>query len=261
MIETSLLTLGGAVASACGGFKTPTSDYKPLLYPNLLAKPTVPPAGASVRTGISAAYSSGGQEALLYVPTGYNPSVPAPMLVMLAGEGASTQAPVSNSQLALSMWQSYADANNAVIVGMQPYGATWDYLNGTDNYGPDVQFISYALSAIFQIVNVDPARLSIGGFSDGAMYAFAIALTNGTLFSKGLIFGAAYTLPCDPVGKPSFFVANGTDDQVAPPSGGGFLIDDFLSNHGYPVDYVVFNGGHEVPASLVAQAATWLSSS
>lgn len=251
MIETSLLAIEGAILSACAEFKTPTSDLKPLLYPTLVAKPAAPTK--AVQVGLSTLYESGGQDALVYVPAGYKAGVAAPMLLMLASEGTTAQS-------AVSIFQPYADAAGLIIVGVEPFGATWDYLNnGSENYGPDVAFISYALTTAFQYCNIDATRISIGGFSDAAMYAFAMALTNGTLFSKGMIFGAAYTLPCEPVGKPSFFVANGTNDQVAPPSGGGYLIDDFLANHGYPVDYVVFDGGHEMPPALVAQAAAWLT--
>jgi predicted esterase len=40
------------------------------------------------------------------------------------------------------------------------------------------------LSFVFDAYPVDPERIAVSGFSDGASYALSLGLINGTLFSQ-----------------------------------------------------------------------------
>jgi phospholipase/carboxylesterase len=126
---------------------------------------------------------------------------------------------------------------------------------------PHVFFINYALAAAFNEVNVDPARVTVEGFSDGASYALAMGLTNGALFSRVISFSAKYIAPYTPAGgKPSFFMSQGSSDIVSDPTQAGDFIDSTLTARGYAVDYVKFDGAHEVPDAIVQQAVSWMVS-
>ncbi|MGZ4788523.1 MAG: hypothetical protein ACXVZX_08375 [Terriglobales bacterium] len=42
---------------------------------------------------------------------------------------------------------------------------------------------------------MDPARIAIGGFSDGASYALTIGITNGRLFTHIVAFSPGFMQP------------------------------------------------------------------
>ena len=56
---------------------------------------------------------------------------------------------------------------------------------------------------------VDPARLVIGGFSDGASYALSLGLINGQLFRKVAAFSPGFVVTGEPEGKPRVFISHG----------------------------------------------------
>jgi predicted esterase len=63
------------------------------------------------------------------------------------------------------------------------------------SYGPDVDFINRSLQYVFDRYTVDPARLGIAGFSDGASYALSLGLPNGDLFSHIIAFSPGFMRP------------------------------------------------------------------
>lgn len=247
----SIVAIEGAFLAACGQFNSSPTELQPLLTPRLLAKPGVPAKGVTVQTGLSVPYVGGAQDALLYVPPNYSALTPAPLLLMLAAENSSAAS-------GLNVFQPYADTAGLIILGIESSGATWDYFLGAEQYGPDVVFISNALSATFKECNVDPARVSVGGFSDGGSYALAVGRTNGTLFSRVMAFSPNTMPPYHPEGKPSFFLSRGANDSTTPFNFLGSALSDELRASGFAVDSVVFDGGHELPPAIVQQAAAWL---
>ena len=62
-------------------------------------------------------------------------------------------------------------------------GTTWDAIR--EGFGDDVTFIDRALEHVFARVSIDPARVTVGGFSDGASYALSLGLANGDVFPRG----------------------------------------------------------------------------
>ena len=69
-----------------------------------------------------------------------------------------------------------------VVVAPDSRGQTWDAIRG--DFGDDVEFLDRVLTHVFARVAVDPARVTVGGFSDGATYALSIGLANGDLFPQ-----------------------------------------------------------------------------
>lgn len=251
MIGMGIAGIGGSLLSSCQVFKgvdSPTS--MPLLDPVIGARVSAPKG--TVVQGITSPYNEGQQEAIIYVPTSYKPSVQAPLVLMLHGEGAVPST-------ALSLFQPYADAMGLVILAADSAGTTWDTLD-LGYYGPDVEFINNALVATFNEVNVDPLRVSVGGFSDGASYALTVGLTNGDLFSRVIAFSPVSLPPYSPKGMPKFFMSQGLSDPVIDPADGGRFLSQKLITAGYAVDYQEFAGGHEVPDAIIQQAVAWMTS-
>jgi phospholipase/carboxylesterase len=114
-------------------------------------------------------------------------------------------------------------------------------------FGPDVTFLDAALRETFAQLRADPARLGIGGFSDGASYALSLGLANGDLFRWVLAFSPGFAAPPDAVGRPRIYVAHGTEDDVLPIERCSRRLVPRLQAAGYTVRYEEFAGGHSVP--------------
>jgi predicted esterase len=191
-----------------------------------------------------------GRDGLLYVPASYSPARAAPLVMMLHGASGSAQG-------ALRPFRALADEAGLVLVAPESRGVTWDAIRG--NYGPDIAFIDQALASVFRRVVVDPARLTVEGFSDGATYAIGVGLTNGDLFRRVVAFSPGFVPAFDPHARPSVFIAHGTRDQILPIDQCSRRIVPQLERQRYAVEYREFDGPHTVPPNIAKDAVAWMS--
>lgn len=185
------------------------------------------------------------RDGLLYVPLKYHPARPAPVVVLLHGAGGDARGtlPILRDQAALQ---------GAIVLVPESTASTWDVIASA--YGPDVAFIDRALESLFERYAVDPERIAVAGFSDGASYALSLGLSNGDLFRDVLAFSPGFAAPAQAVGRPSVFISHGDDDRVLPIDRCGRPLAKRLAKAGYEVDYREFQGGHVVPPELVRAA-------
>ncbi|HYG79829.1 MAG TPA: alpha/beta hydrolase-fold protein [Pyrinomonadaceae bacterium] len=134
---------------------------------------------------------------------------------------------------------------------------TWDVIEGV--YGPDVAYIDRALEQTFGLYTVDPARVAVGGFSDGASYALSLGLTNGDLFTHVIAFSPGFMAPAGQQGAPRLFVSHGARDRVLPVDACSRRIVPRLKRAGYDVLYREFDGPHTVPHEVAREAAAWFT--
>ena len=215
-----------------------------------MARPTAP-AAAAAPSGVQRLWLEPGRDGLISVPPGYRPDRPAPLVVMLHGAG-------SDAQNALGPFHGLADAAGLLLLAPESRGHTWDVLLG--GYGPDVLFINRALEHVFARYAVDPARVAVEGFSDGASYALGLGLTNGDLFGHVVAFSPGFVPPVRPHGMPPVFISHGAGDKVLPIARTSRRIVPRLREEGYQVHYVEFDGGHTVPAAIAEEALNRLVS-
>jgi len=190
-----------------------------------------------------------GRDGLVYVPSACADGRTAPLLLMLHGAGGS-------ASRALPLLQKLADEFALILLVPDSRGQTWDILEG--GYGPDVAYIDRALAQTFGRYNVDPARLAVGGFSDGASYALSLGLTNGDLYTHVLAFSPGFMSPAGKHGSPALFVSHGTRDRILPIDVCSRRIVPQLKRAGYRVEYREFDGGHAVPPDIARDALDWL---
>ena len=207
----------------------------------------VPPTEPAPQPGLHPLDLGTGRPALLYVPEGLGAG-PAPVAVMLHGAGARPPD-------GIALLRAEADRSGVVLLAPSSHGRTWDVILG--EYGDDVDLLDRGLRMLFARQAVDPARLAVGGFSDGASYALCIGLTNGDLFSHILAFSPGFSAPAARQGSPRVFVSHGKADGVLPIDVCSRRIVPRLQNDGYDVLYREFDGGHSVPPEIVAEAAPW----
>jgi len=193
----------------------------------------------------------GGQrDGLLFVPTGYRPATPAPLIVLLHGAGGA------GSQI-LQRFNAPAEAAGAVVVAPDSTAATWDIAFG--GFGADVKFIDRVLKDVFSRVVVDPARIALAGFSDGASYALSLGLTNGDLFTRVAAFSPGFFRPGLLQGRPPIYISHGTSDTILPIDQTSRRLVPELTQRGYAVRYHEFDGPHAVPAAIAEEGVQWIA--
>jgi phospholipase/carboxylesterase len=141
-----------------------------------------------------------------------------------------------------------------VMVAPAAWGSTWSFLRGPD---VDLQFIDQALARAFARCRIDPRRVGIGGFSDGATYALTLGLMNGDLFRGVMALSPGGVLAESAVGKPRVFVSHGARDTILRRSQTSDVIVRELRRVGYRVTYRKFAGGHEAPPAISREAVRW----
>ncbi|HEV7332410.1 MAG TPA: alpha/beta hydrolase-fold protein [Flavisolibacter sp.] len=206
------------------------------------------PAGETTR-GLQQLDLNQKKECLLYVPAGYCPDTASALILLLHGAGG-------NAAHGLFYLQQYADKNNLILLAPASQDYSWDII-AADAFGVDVLFIDRVLSYVFERFFINPQRLAIGGFSDGASYALCIGLSNGNLFSHVIAFSPGFYYTYEERGRPSLFVSHGVKDDVLPIDPCSRRIVPRLQHGGYEVLYKEFNGRHEIPAAVSQQAVNW----
>ena len=136
-------------------------------------------------------------------------------------------------------------------------GSSWDGIRG--GFGADVTFVDRALERVFEDVSVDPARIAVGGFSDGATYALSLGLINGDLFRRVVAFSPGFVVNGTAHGKPRFFISHGTIDQILPIDQCSRVIVPWLRTRGYDVTFREFGGGHEMPPAIAGEGMRWVA--
>ena len=202
-----------------------------------------PPAPGRQMLGVEAE-----RDAMLYLPAGREADLP--LLVLLHGAGGDAAG-------GLSLLEALADEYGIALLAPASRGSTWDAV-GRSRYGADVEVIDRALEKVFTTVPVDPEKIAVGGFSDGASYALGLGLANGGLFHRILAFSPGF-IPSGPrSGKPFVFVSHGDADDVLPRRNTSARLVPELREDGYDVEYVEFSGGHAVPPVIARQGLDWL---
>jgi phospholipase/carboxylesterase len=173
-----------------------------------------------------------------------------PLLVLLHGAGGSGAG-------ILKRLGDFADEAGVAILAPDSRESTWDAIRG--ELGPDVAFLNRALDRVFGTVAIDPERMAVGGFSDGASYAISLGLLNGDLFRRVLAYSPGFFVGGALEGKPRFFISHGTSDTILPIDRCSRVIVPALEKRGYDVTFRQFDGGHEIPPAIARAGMQWVA--
>ena len=235
---------GGALASAVFGgcsLQLPAAS----LDGRLKARPV---RGVKTSAQGTAPLGLGSQrDAILQMPS-KAVAGPVPLMVLLHGAGG-------NGERMLRRLGAAGDAAGVALLAPDSRASTWDGIRGDPD--EDAVFLNRALERVFQTVDVNPARLSVGGFSDGASYAVTLGLINGDLFTRIAAFSPGFYVDHTPYGKPKVFVSHGTNDSILPINRCGRVVVQRLRSRGYDVIFREFNGDHEIPDTIAAEGMGW----
>jgi phospholipase/carboxylesterase len=212
--------------------------------PRLQARPTKPKQW--VQPGRFAFGLGGTRDGYLSVPANYHPEKPVPLIVMLHG-----------SHMGSAQFTKFCDsaAKEGIAVAVpESRGETWDRIRGA--FGPDIVFLDRVLAYTFDRLAVDPRRLAVAGFSDGASYALSVGLSNGDVFSHVIAYSPEFVSAPLRFGKPPVFIAHGVQDHVLSINFSEQMVRK-LKESGYAVEFREFSGGHMMRPDLVKESFQW----
>jgi len=149
------------------------------------------------------------------------------------------------------------DEAGIAVLSPDSRNGTWDAIR--DRFGPDVAYINQALERVFETVAVDPARVAVGGFSDGATYALSLGLINGDLFKYIVAFSPGFIVNGAPRSRPQIFISHGTSDQILPIDQCSRVIVPMLRQRGYSITFREFSGRHEVPPDVAREGLRFMT--
>ena len=233
----SMTRLAAAALLACAA--APIAAAQPVLAAAPSATTTTLKPGVSRLNGKSFAYRS---KTIVGRP---------PVIVLLHPAGGSAEE-------FLREFTGKADQRSAILLALQATGRTWTLKpdgKGSADFGPDPTALDEALTALFGQAAIDPQRVVILGFSDGASYALSLGPANPRLF-KGIVAlspGTAW-LPAGIDSSQRIAIAHGTKDDVLPYENAGDTIVPGLERAGLKPRTLWFKGDHEIDNRSVEQA-------
>ena len=242
------VTTGGALVSMAFGEGCLVSTKSSAASDGRLSARPATGIVTSLRSG-PLGLGSGDRDGVIQMPSA-PPGGPMPLLVFLHGATQSGAGMLRRIGPA-------ADRAGIAVLAPDSRGTTWDAIR--DGFGDDVAFLNRALEHVFQRLAVDPARVALGGFSDGASYAISLGLANGDLFPRIAAFSPGFVISADAHGRPRFFVSHGTSDQILPIDRCSRVIVPRLQSMGYDVTFREFEGRHEMPADVAREGLQWLA--
>lgn len=186
-----------------------------------------------------------GRPAVLVVPEGLEPNVPAPLLVMFHGAGGE-------ANRVLPHFVRWARARKFLLLAPQSMYPTWDIVIG--GHGPDLERLQAALAQVCTHFPVDPARLAFAGFSDGGSYALSAGLTNGDVASHVIALSAGFMNTFSQNGAPKVFIAHGRSDRQLPFETSAGPHARKLMDGGYDLTLLPFDGDHVIVPWVVERA-------
>ena len=217
--------------------------------------PAAAPASPEKRSGVLTL--AGG--AFAYLPKGLT-GAPAPLLIAFYGAGGQASD-------VLTSFRADADRDGFVLLIPTSKAGTWDMIEDlksrlgiemkvTPRYGKDLKALDVALADLFAKVAIDPKRIGMMGFSDGATYALSVGTANPQLFSTVIAFspGPVFLGKSGPAQR--IFISHGEQDEVLPYSYTRGIVARIRVRK-IPLVFESFKGGHTVPKDIHAKAIAY----
>ena len=246
-IRSSMSALALPLVGGCTGLPSDPGNQEGLA--RLTSRPGTPTETPTI--GLSELDIDGGPSGIMYVPDSYSPDTPIPLFIGMHGAGGDAD-----------NWNgSYpgrAEDRGMVFLAPDSHDYTWDMITNSRAFGPDVERLDAMLRHTFARCRIDPTRIALGGFSDGASYALSLGIGNGDLFSHLVAYSPGFYIVPDPVvGTPPVFISHGTFDTVLSFGNTRDRIVPGLRDSGHDVTFFEFAGGHEPIAEASTAALDW----
>lgn len=245
-VQVGLQALGAGALTGCFKFGSepvgPASD----VY-RLTARPGPP---TLLGTPGGQYFSTNEVDGMYYVPSTIDRTKPVPLVVFLHGA-------LRTVDFFINAFAPGAEAAGVIVLAPYSNGGSWDAIR--NNFGPDPYRINAAMQWMFNRWNIDPQRIVLSGFSDGATYSLALGRANGDFFSRVVAYSPGFIIEVAEFGDPPILITHGRDDQVLTFEVTSELIVPELVRRGYVVDFRPFDGPHAVLLSAANEVMSALT--
>jgi phospholipase/carboxylesterase len=215
-------------------------------------------AAMALCIGQAAVQAKDGDGAIIFQPPGV--TAPAPLLVMLHGAGQQPAAMIEAVR-------TEATKRGIVVFAPKSVRETWDVVDlaqedqsGHDfrvmqspySRSRDAALLRTAIANVQKQVPIDPKRIVVAGYSDGASMALAVGLDRRVPASSVLAFAPGIpVVPSQLAAGRKAIIAHGRQDPVIPFNADCHEIARPLRDQGVDVRFRPFDGGHEFPAGIL----------
>lgn len=172
------------------------------------------------------------REFLLYVPTGYDPATPVPLVISIHGAASNPE-----QQREFSRWDEFAERDTFLAVFPAGIGNIWNagipydeeaddprtnLMRLTTSRAEDVTFFTDLLDYLESNYCVDTARVYANGLSNGGGMSYRLACElSDRITAIGTVGGAYTNFPggCNPTRPIPVVSFHGLEDRVVPYEG------------------------------------------
>ena len=179
---------------------------------------------------------------------------PLPLIVVMRGA-------LGNAEEFATLFEPIAEQRGALLLAPESFAASWRVTakGRQADFGADPPRIDAALKDLFSRAAVDPNRVILVGFSDGAGYGLSLALANPQLFKGAIALSPAYAwLSPGYDTHQRIFIAHGRSDDVLPPSNVSDRILPGLKAAGFDPRMRWFSGGHRIDPKALKEGLDYV---
>ena len=193
-----------------------------------------------------------------------------PLLLLLHGYGSNEEDLFS---FASQLPDEYLIVSARAPYALPPYGNAWYAINfdaDMNKFSDEVQavqsrdLIATFIDELIETYPVDETKVTLVGFSQGAILSYAVALTypekiNRIIALSGYLYNDIVTkkLHTEKLQKLKFFASHGTADQVIPVEWAR-KAPEFLRNLGLACEYHEYPVGHGVAPQNFYDMLNWM---
>lgn len=185
-----------------------------------------------------------------------------PLLVLLHGGG-------EDAATLLKRFQTVAVERGLLLLAPRSAGPTWDLVPRSEGrggalalkvrskprFGRDVQRVDAALAALFASAAVNPRRVVLLGFSDGASFALSLGTANPGLFSAVIALSPGFVVvPGEVAPAQRLIIVHGRGDPVLSFDTTRRDILSLLRTSGFKPVFLDHEGGHRIDEPTLRQA-------
>ncbi|MFL5647171.1 MAG: alpha/beta hydrolase family esterase [Chloroflexota bacterium] len=246
MRTRAALLVATLVVACSGGSATTTSSQPGALVPSPNATPastpTAPVPSNSPHSSKEASVVVGGDRPVtVAVPPGYDPTRPAPLLILLHGYGSSGgqhDMYFHLGELAGQRGYLYVHPDGTLDGGGNHFWNATDACCDFDGKGiDDPAYLAGLIGEIKASFTVDPKRIDVIGHSNGGFMSYALACAHAdTVAAVASLAGATFAKPadCAPTSPVAVLEIHGTADDTILYKGGTIDLGSGRSMGAYP---------------------------
>jgi polyhydroxybutyrate depolymerase len=195
-----------------------------MVLPLVFARPGAPAAqSAPVEQPRALRVAGANRTYLLYVPTTYRYSRPAPLVLVFHGAGASPRGMARHTG-----FSALAEREGFIVVYPAGISRRWNDGRGYGVPRDDVGFVRALLDTLGRQLSIDPRRIYATGISNGAMFSYRLACDLPGVFAAIAPVAGAMPVALGPACEHATPVAlaafQGTADPLVPYRGGGVAL-------------------------------------